>query len=197
MSSEHTTLSQRACNACKQGHRKCDKKLPNCTECVTKHKLCIYSEEALPRQYRNGQCIFRFQPYRPPSSPSSRNEEVFKVVPIPDEVHQEAIPLNTNLNQFPNTQVISFNIPRVLSASETHITDQTCDTMEAVLDTSINSIFPNIALLNRSKSISLVSMLNEMRIKQVCNMKVTVGNAPDIALLLAFQGNDDIYSLCR
>jgi hypothetical protein len=40
--SEGGKLSPFSCANCRRGHRKCDRKLPVCTECVGKRKKCVY-----------------------------------------------------------------------------------------------------------------------------------------------------------
>jgi hypothetical protein len=61
-------MASTACNACRQGHRKCDKKLPNCTQCSKSHRLCIYQDPTTPKQRNNRECEhrFRYQPYNIP-----------------------------------------------------------------------------------------------------------------------------------
>jgi hypothetical protein len=64
-SSEEDTLdgelSPYSCANCRRGHRKCDRKLPKCTECVGKRKKCAY--EVPQKRGPKGKAKNLYQPY--------------------------------------------------------------------------------------------------------------------------------------
>jgi hypothetical protein len=63
-------LSPFSCSNCRRGHRKCDRLLPNCTECASKRKKCLYEEPQKRGPKGKAAKSNLYQPYPTPNASS-------------------------------------------------------------------------------------------------------------------------------
>lgn len=101
-------LSINSCANCNRSHRKCDRKLPICTECFKKNKTCVYET---PKRVRKPQEKKpRFQPYptKDEKKPALHQTQQYTILP------PMLFPEQNNVMQFtqyahPQSPVASFS----------------------------------------------------------------------------------------
>ncbi len=73
-------LSINSCTNCNRSHRKCDRKLPHCTECVKKKKQnCVYEPPKRPKKITEPKTD-RYEPYPTTDASSPRTNFKFHQV---------------------------------------------------------------------------------------------------------------------
>ncbi|KAL0478999.1 hypothetical protein AKO1_007844 [Acrasis kona] len=96
-------LSVNSCSNCNKSHRKCDRMLPICTECMRKNKNCIYEK---PKRVKRKKTISQELRYEPYPKSHQNNTSIPSTTPAPKQLYFH----NINYGQDPQSPSITTSI---------------------------------------------------------------------------------------
>jgi hypothetical protein len=174
LASPDENISPNSCANCNRSHRKCDRKLPICSECSKKNKVCIYeAPKRVKKNHDKKQDKTRYQPYPTKDGPTPPQNFKF---------HQ-----HEPKREKPPSPVASFSsLEQIMSVLPNNQHD--VGRFIPALERYFEQVYLNTPLFDRSKFDSINTYRQRLLGENVPINTSEIPDKEDMVLVFAMQG---------